>query len=120
MDTQDLLNDTGNVQDELGLLTQTVPGPEKLLKLTSDEIHLGLLHLSIKCSANVLTSPAFESIPWAQYRLFQLCLLVGCKASALVYFKLFFTNAMFSVLVQNTNLYAITKEAWTTTQSWGR
>jgi hypothetical protein len=70
METQDLLNDTGDVQDELGLLTQTVPGPEKLLKLTSDEIHLGLLHSSIKCSANVPTSPAFESIPQVQYRPF--------------------------------------------------
>jgi hypothetical protein len=111
MDIQDLLDDTGDVRDDLSPPTQTVPGPEKLLKLTSDEIHLGLLHSSIKCSADVPTSPAFESIPRAQPRPFQLCLPVGFKASALAYFKLFFTDAMFGVLVQNTNLYATTKEA---------
>jgi hypothetical protein len=70
MDIQDLLNDTGDVWDALDLLTQTVRGPEKLLKLTRNEIHLGLLHSSIKCSANVPTSLAFEPIPRAQHRPF--------------------------------------------------
>ena len=62
MDIQDLLDDTSDVQDDLNPPTQTVPSPEKLLKLTSNEIHLSLLHSSIKYSANVPTSPAFESI----------------------------------------------------------
>ena len=64
MDIQDLLDNTGDVREDPNPLTQTVPSLEKLLKLTSDEIHLGLLYSSIKYSANV-PSLAFESIPQA-------------------------------------------------------
>jgi hypothetical protein len=70
MDIQDLLNDTGDVWDDLTLPTPPVPALEKLLKIVSDEIHLGLLHLEIKCSASVPLDLTFKSIPWAQPRPF--------------------------------------------------
>jgi hypothetical protein len=120
MDIQDLLNDTGDVRDDLTLPTPPVPAPEKLLKIVSDEIHLGLLHSEIKCSASVPLDPTFKSIPRAQPRPFQLCLPAGFKASPLAFFKLFFTEAMFNVLVENTNLYAKVKKARTTPYGKGR
>jgi len=70
MDVQDLLNDTGSVWDDLNLPTPPVPAPEKLLKTTSDEIHLGLLHSEIKYNASVPFDLTFKSIPWAQPWLF--------------------------------------------------
>jgi hypothetical protein len=63
MDIQDLLNDTGDVQDNLTLLTPSVLALEKLLKITSNEIHLGLLHSKIKCSASVPLDLTFKPIP---------------------------------------------------------
>ena len=120
MDVQDLLNNAGDVRTDLNPLAPIVPGPANLLKITSDEIHLGLLHSEIKNSADVLTNPIFESIPRAQPRPFRLCLPAGFKASALAFFKLFFTDAMFSVLVQNTNLNATAKGAWTSLHGTSR
>jgi hypothetical protein len=66
MDIQDLLNDTGGVRDDLNPPTSPVLAPEKMLKTTSDEIHLGLLYLEIKYSASVRFDLTFKSIPWAQ------------------------------------------------------
>jgi hypothetical protein len=91
----------------------------------SDEIHLRLLRSKINCSAIVPLDPKFKAMPWAEYRPFQLRLPVGFKASALAFFKLFFTDAMFDILVQNTNLNATDKEArtsqgWTTQSRWWR
>jgi hypothetical protein len=103
------LNDAGDVRTSLNSPAPIVPGLANLLKITSDEIHLGLLHSEIKSSADVPTNLTFESIPRAQPRPFWLCLLAGFKASALAFFKLFFTDAMFSVLVQNINLNATAK-----------
>jgi hypothetical protein len=113
MEVQNLLNDAGDIDDDIVNPPPPVPGPAHLLKLTNDEIHLGLLHSDIKFSANVPLDPKFKAIPRAEYRPFQLCLPVGFKASALAFFKLFFTNAIFDILVQNTNLNACEKEAQT-------
>jgi hypothetical protein len=63
MDVQDLLNDASDVRTGLNPPALIVPGPANLLKITSDKIHLGLLHLEIKSSADVPTNPIFESIP---------------------------------------------------------
>jgi hypothetical protein len=52
MEVQRLLNDAGNINN--GVIDQKqVPGLANLLKLTSNEIHLGLLHTDIKFSAMV-------------------------------------------------------------------
>jgi hypothetical protein len=119
MDIQNLLNDDSDVWDDLNLPTPLVPTLEKLLKLTHDEIHLSLLHMLIKYNANVL-SLAFEAIPRKQHCPFKPCLLDGFKASALAFFKLFFINTMFNILVRNANLYATSKEAWTAAKGQGR
>ena len=112
MDTQDdLLDDAGDIAlqtplpivPKLANLTQT--------KVSNDEVYLGLLHSKIKCSANVLIDPRFKAMPRGPYRPFQLCLPSRFNAFALAFFKLFFTDAMFNVLVQNTNLNASEKEA---------
>jgi hypothetical protein len=63
MDVQDLLNDAGDIRADLNPPAPIVPGHVNLLKITSDEIHLGLLHSEIKNSADVPTNPIFESIP---------------------------------------------------------
>jgi hypothetical protein len=63
MDVQDLLNDAGDVRTNLNPPALIVPGPANLLKITSNEIHLGLLHSEIKSSADVPTNPIFKSIP---------------------------------------------------------
>jgi len=65
---------------------------------------LRFLHSKINCSALVPLDPKFKAMPWAEYRPFQLCLPAGFKASALAFFKLFFTDTMFDIIVQNTNL----------------
>jgi len=116
MEVQNLLNDAGDIDYDI-INPPLVPGPANLLKLTSDEIHLGLLHSKIKCSAIVPLDPKFKAMPRAEYRPFQLCLPPGFKASALAFFKLFFTDAMFDILVQNTNLNTKDKEA-RTSQGW--
>jgi hypothetical protein len=112
MDTQDdLLDDAGDIAlqtplpivPKLANLTQT--------KVSNDEVYLGLLHSKIKCSANVLIDPCFEAMLQGLYQLFQLCLLSRFKAFAIAFFKLFFIDAMFNILVQNTNLNASEKEA---------
>ena len=120
MDIQDLLNDTGDVRDDLNPPIPPVPAPEKLPKITSGEIHLGLLHSEIKCSASVPFNPTFKSIPRVQPQPFQLCLPARFKASPLAFFKLFFTEAMLNVLAENTNLYAEVKKARTTPYGKGR
>jgi hypothetical protein len=62
MEVQRLLNDAGDIDDDV--INQTpVPGPANLLKLTSDEIHLGLLHMNIKLSAMVPLNPRFKALP---------------------------------------------------------
>jgi len=121
MDIQDLLNDAGDVRDDvLNLPAPIVPGPANLLKITNDEIHLGLLHSEIKSSAEVPSNPNYNAIPRAEPRPFQLCLPAGFKASALAFFKLFFTTSMLDILVQNTNLYANEKDARTARKGKGR
>ena len=70
MDVQDLLNNAGDICADLNPLALIVLKLVNLLKITSDEIHLGLLHSEIKNSADVPTNPIFESIPRAQPRPF--------------------------------------------------
>jgi hypothetical protein len=63
MDVQDLLNDAGDVRTNLKPPALIVHRPANLLKITSNEIHLGLLHSEIKSSADVPTNPISKSIP---------------------------------------------------------
>jgi len=120
MEVQGLLTDAGDINDDVFYLP-SVLGPTNLLKLTSDEIHLGLLHTDIKCSAILPTNPRFKALPRAHLdRPFKLCLPAGFQASPLAFFKLFFTDNIFDILVRNTNLYAKTKHARTTQYSQGR
>jgi hypothetical protein len=92
MDIQELLNDDGDICEYvLNPPAPIVPGPANLLKITGNEIHLGLLHSEIKSSAEVPSNPSYNAIPRAEPRPFQLCLLAGFKASALAFFKLFST-----------------------------
>jgi len=119
MELQDLLNDAGDINDDV-LHPASVPGPTKLLKLTADEIHLGLLNADIKSSA-IVPTPRFNALPRAhQIRPFKLCLPAGFQASPLAFFKLFFTDDIFDILVWNSNLYAKTKDARTTRYSQSR
>ena len=67
--------------------------------MTSDEVYLALLHSEIKSCAIVPLNPKFSAIPRQEYRPFKLCLPEGFKASALAFFKLFFTNWVFDILV---------------------
>ena len=90
-----LLDDTGDVcQDVQTLpLPLVVSGPANPDKtMTNDEVYLGLLHSEIRSCAIVLLNPKFSTIPFQEYRLFKFCLPKGFKASALAFFKLFFTN----------------------------
>jgi hypothetical protein len=121
MDIQELLNDAGDICDDvLNRPAPIVPGPANLLKITSDEIHLGLLHSEIKSSAEVPFNPSYNAIARAEPRPFQLCLPAGFKASALAFFKLFFTPGVYDVVVRNTNLYADQKDARTARKGKGR
>ena len=67
MEIRSLLNDAGDIEDDdvLNPPPPIVPGLAHLLKLTNDEIYLGLLHSEIKYSANVLIHPWFEALPQA-------------------------------------------------------
>lgn len=85
-----LLNEDGDINDDL-FHEPPVPGPANLLKLTSDEIHLGLLHTDIKFNAVVPFNPCFKALLRAHpIRPFKLCLPDGFQASPLAFFKLFF------------------------------
>jgi hypothetical protein len=120
MEVQDLLNDAGDIDDDL-LDQPQVLGPANLLKLTSDEIQLGLLHSEIKCSAIVPINPRFNALP-RDYpiRPFKLCLPTRFKASPLAFFKLFFPDNIIDILVRNTNVNAVAKDARTTRYGEGR
>jgi len=118
---ENLLNDAGDVKENvLNPPQPVVSGPANLLKITSDEIHLGLLHSKIKCNANVPINPRFNAMKRKEFRPFKLCLPDGFKASALAFFKLFFTDYIFRILVENTNLHAAKKDARTSRYSKGR
>jgi hypothetical protein len=120
MEVQNLLTDAGDIDDDVFTLPP-VPGPANPPKLTSDEIYLGLLHADIKCSAIIPINPRFKTLPRVHPdRPFKLCLPAGFQASPLAFFKLFFTDIIFDILVQNTNLYAETKHARTTRYGQGR
>jgi hypothetical protein len=120
MEVQRLLNNAGNIDDDV-INPVPVPGPANLRKLTSDEIHLGLLHTNIKLSAIIPLNPSFKALPQDYpIRLFKLCLSIGFKASPLAFFKLFFLDRIIDILVQNTNLNAAAKDAQTTRYSRGR
>jgi hypothetical protein len=90
----DLLNDAGDVcEDALSPLPPLVPGPANPTKtMTNDEVYFALLYSEIKSCAIVPLSPKFQAMPCQEYRLFKLCLPKGFKASALAFFKLFFTD----------------------------
>ncbi len=121
MDTQDdLLNDAGDVAVQSPPLTAPKPANLTQTKVSNDEVYLGLLHTEIKCRATVPIDPCFEAMPRAPYRPFQLCLPAGFKACALAFFKLFFTDAMFNIMVQHTNQNAVQKEARTSRDREGR
>jgi hypothetical protein len=105
MDTQLLLNNDGDIQDDI-INEPPVPGPKNPLNLTSDECRLALLHSEIKHRANVPFNPIFEALPRGPFRLFKLCLPDGFKATPLALFTLFFSNYIYDILVRNTNLYA--------------
>jgi hypothetical protein len=93
------LNDAGDIDDDV-VDPPLVSGPANLLKLTSDEIHLGLLHTNIKLRAIVLVNPQFKALPRAfLVHPFKLCLPAGFQASPLAFFKLFFTDNIFDILV---------------------
>jgi hypothetical protein len=120
MDVQSLLNEDGDINDDV-FNEPPVPGPANLLKLTSDEIHLGLLHTDIKYSAVVPFNPRFKALPRAYpVRPFKLCLPDGFKANPLAFFHLFFPDEIIDILVCNTNLNAEAKEARTGRYGEGR
>jgi hypothetical protein len=98
MEVQRLLNDAGDIDDDV--FDQTpVPGPAKLLKLTSDKIHLGLVHTDFKFSA-IVPNLVFKALLRARpIRPFKLCLPTGFKASPLAFFKLFFPDGTIDILV---------------------
>jgi hypothetical protein len=50
MEIRDLLNNVGDINNDV-LSPPLVPGPANLLKLTANEIYLGLLHTEIKSRA---------------------------------------------------------------------
>jgi hypothetical protein len=117
----DLLDDTGDVQEDiLNPPPPIVSGPANPAKITNDEIDLSLLHTDIKCSAIVPLNPKFKAMTRQEFRPFKLCLPVGFKPSALAFFKLFFTDWAFDILVQNTNLYTTQKGARTSKRGKGR
>jgi hypothetical protein len=119
MEVQRLLNDDGDIDDDV-INQEPVPGPANLLKLTSNEIHLGLLHTDIKSSA-IVPNPVFKALLRDHpIRPFKLCLPAGFKASPLAFFKLFFPDGIMDILVQNTNLNAAAKDAQTTRNGKGR
>jgi hypothetical protein len=64
MDIQELLNDAGDICDDvLNRPAPIVTGPANLLKITSNEIHLRLLYSEIKSSAKVPSNPSYNAIP---------------------------------------------------------
>jgi hypothetical protein len=56
-----LLNDASDIDDDVINLA-LVLGLANLLKLTSNEIHLGLLHTNIKLSARIPLNPRFKAV----------------------------------------------------------
>jgi len=85
MGLQDLLNDAGDIDDDV-FNPPAVPGPANLLKLTSDEIYLGPLHTDIKSSAIVPINPRFKALPRAHPdRPFKPCLPARFQASPLAF-----------------------------------
>jgi hypothetical protein len=89
-----LLNEVGDINDDL-FHEPPVPGPANLLELTSDEIHLGLLHTDIKYSAVMPSNPRFKALPRAHSICsFKLCLPDRFQASPLAIFKLYFGRKM--------------------------
>jgi len=96
MEVRLLLNEDGDINDDLF----HEPGPANLLKLTSDEIHLGLLHTDIKFNVVVPFNPCFKALPQAHpIRPFKLCLPDGFQALPLAFFKLFFSDNIMDILV---------------------
>jgi hypothetical protein len=90
MEVRLLIKEDGDINDDL-FHEPPVPGPASLLKLTSDEIHLRLLHTEIKYSAVVPSDPCYKALPRAHpNRPFKFCLPDGFQASPLAFFKLFF------------------------------
>jgi hypothetical protein len=88
MKLQDLLNDAGDIDDDV-LHPTPVLEPANLLKLTANEIYLGLLHTDIKSSAMVPINPRFNALLRAHpIRLFKLCPPAGFQASPFAFFKL--------------------------------
>jgi hypothetical protein len=112
---EDILNDAGDVcEDVVDPPCPVVLGPaDSTRTMTNDEIYLALLHSEVKSRAIVPLNPKFNALPRQEYRLFKLCLPDGFKPSALAFFKLFFTDWVFDILVQNTNLNAYAKNART-------
>jgi hypothetical protein len=89
IELRSLLNDAGDINDD-ELIELPVLGPANLLKLTFDEIYLGLLHTNVKYSA-ILPQPQFKALPRDHpIRPFTLCLPEGFRALPLAFFKLFF------------------------------
>jgi len=61
MDAQLLLNDDGDIQDDV-INEPPVPGPKNPLNFASDRCRLALLHSKIKHSANVPINLRFEAL----------------------------------------------------------
>ena len=61
MEVRLLLNEDGDINDDL-FHELLVLGPANLLKLTSNEIHLGLLHTDIKFNAVVPFNSCFKAL----------------------------------------------------------
>jgi len=59
---QSLLNEDGDINHDL-FNEPTVKRPANLLKLTTNEIHLSLLHADVKYSAVIPLNPRFQALP---------------------------------------------------------
>jgi hypothetical protein len=97
MDAQLLLNDDGDIQDDV-INERPVPGPKNPLNFTSDECRLALLHSKIKRSANVLINLSFKALLQDPFRLFKLYLPDRFKATPLALFTLFFSDYIYDIL----------------------
>ena len=99
--SKDVLNDAGDVcEDVLYPLQPIVLGPaDPTRTMTNDEVYLALLHSEIKSRAILPLNPEFNAMPRQEYRPFQLRLPKGFKPSALAFFKLFFSDWVFDILV---------------------
>ena len=110
MDERLVINEDGDFDlDEINKVDPLDDIPWPPPNLSAIDLPLCLLHTNIKARATIPTSPGYERLLRDQpHRLFQLRLpdQFSDAPEPIDFFKLFFTDEVIDILVQNTNLYA--------------